>query len=251
VAPPFQKSTQKLPALHGRLMVDTINGRVRLRKWPEKRGPKKTAVQQQNVDRFTEVQRLSKNIKGSVFNYFIEATKGSGLYPRDLFTKMVLKPPIEVELLDGTVIRHRRPTLETEVFQGAIFRGNAQTTFTSSIVRQCTFGAPLIDTSMMTDFTKPGKIIIPPGVAICQFWAGWHTPVASNNAKQAYIGVDDQHENMICACTVDGSRGVTTSSGPVVVAEGEEYAFWYATSATKDVWPAGTFFACQILAASV
>ncbi len=75
------------PALTGRLMIDTVRGVLRVRKWPKKRGKPKSALQRFWVDWFRQANRLAKYADGMSQARAIEMTKGSGMYPRDVLLK--------------------------------------------------------------------------------------------------------------------------------------------------------------------
>lgn len=65
-------------------MVDSVRGVLRVRKWPKKRGPPKSAKQAFWVDWFIQANRLAKYADGMSLARAIEMTKDSGLYPRDV-----------------------------------------------------------------------------------------------------------------------------------------------------------------------
>lgn len=65
-------------------MIDSVRGTLRVRKWPKKRGPPKSAKQAWWVDWFVQANRLAKYADGASMARSIAMTKGSGLYPRDV-----------------------------------------------------------------------------------------------------------------------------------------------------------------------
>lgn len=251
MAPPFKKGTQKFPALHGRLMVDTINGRVRVRAWPRKRGPNLPEQVRINVERFTAAQRLSKEVKGVIFNRFIEATKGTGLYPRDLFTKMVLNPPIELIMLDGRVIRTRRPQVENVVFQGFILHRTSSLSLGANVNVQIPWQDPVIDTAAFWDVSDPDVITIPEGVAVMSFAAGLRDDGVFQSDWGLYLRRMTPTEETVCLQFPRGVQGVNFATGPMVVSPGEKYAAWTITNPGRSCPATACFFSGQILAASV
>jgi len=78
---------EKGPSFRGKLMLDTVRGTLRVRKWPKKRGKAKSALQQQWIDWFTQANFLAKYASGYDQVAAIERSKGTGLYPRDLILK--------------------------------------------------------------------------------------------------------------------------------------------------------------------
>jgi len=65
-------------------MIDTVRGVLRVRKWPKKRGPPKSAKQRFWIDWFTQANLLAKYADPMSQVRAIEMTKGTGLYPRDV-----------------------------------------------------------------------------------------------------------------------------------------------------------------------
>lgn len=72
------------PSLRNAVMIDSVRGVLRVRKWPRKRGKPRSALQQFWVDWFTQANLLAKYADGMTQALAIKLTKGSGLYPRDI-----------------------------------------------------------------------------------------------------------------------------------------------------------------------
>jgi len=77
----------RAPSLRGSYMIDTVRGVLRVRKWPKKRGPPRSAAQRFWVDWFTQANRLAHYVDGMAQVRAIEMTKLSGMYPRDVLLK--------------------------------------------------------------------------------------------------------------------------------------------------------------------
>lgn len=75
------------PALSGRMVIDTVRGVLRVRKWPKKRGPPKSERQAWWVDWFRQANALAKYVDPRQQEAAIVMTKGTGMYPRDLLLK--------------------------------------------------------------------------------------------------------------------------------------------------------------------
>jgi len=75
---------QRYASYRGRVMIDTVRGVLRVRKWPKKRGPPKSAKQRFWIDWFTQANLLAKYADPMSQVRAIEMTKGTGLYPRDV-----------------------------------------------------------------------------------------------------------------------------------------------------------------------
>ncbi len=68
----------------GRIMIDSVRGTLRVRRWPKKRGPPRSPLQRWWVSWFIQANLLAKYVDGMQAARFIEMTKDSGLYPRDV-----------------------------------------------------------------------------------------------------------------------------------------------------------------------
>jgi len=75
------------PSFRGRVMIDTVRGAIRVRKWPKKRGPPKSERQRFWVDWFKQANRLAKYASGLDQVTAIAMTLRSGWYPRDILLK--------------------------------------------------------------------------------------------------------------------------------------------------------------------
>lgn len=78
---------QRLASYRGRVMIDTVRGVLRVRKWPKKRGTPKSPLQRWWIDWFRQANLLAKYADGMAQARAIAMTKGSGLYPRDVMLK--------------------------------------------------------------------------------------------------------------------------------------------------------------------
>ncbi len=75
------------PGLTGRLMVDTVRGVHRVRAWPKKRGPPKSALQRQWIDWFRAANFAAKYASSRDIVRAKELTQGTAWYPRDILMK--------------------------------------------------------------------------------------------------------------------------------------------------------------------
>jgi len=66
------------------IMVDTVRGVLRVRKWPKKRGTPTSASQLYWIDWFRQANKLAKYVDAATARRAIELTAGSGMYPRDI-----------------------------------------------------------------------------------------------------------------------------------------------------------------------
>ena len=75
------------PAHTGRVVIDTVRGVLRVRKWPRKRPGPRTAIERWWTDWFVQANLLAKYADGMSQARAIQMTKGSGMYPRDVLLK--------------------------------------------------------------------------------------------------------------------------------------------------------------------
>jgi len=85
-------------------MVDMVNGKIRIRKWPRPRGKPKDPTVQANNDLFAQGNKAWKYLSAVQQDTFRNAVEGSPLLPRDLQTAMTFDRLFLFELEDGKVI---------------------------------------------------------------------------------------------------------------------------------------------------
>lgn len=66
------------------LMVDTVRGVLRVRKWPRKYGKPRSPLQAWWCDWFRQANKLAKYVDAASQRRAIQITAGSGMYPRDV-----------------------------------------------------------------------------------------------------------------------------------------------------------------------
>ncbi len=81
------KRAARSESLSGKIMVDTVRGVLRVRKWPKKRGTPKSASQRWWNDWFRQANLLAKYVDAATMRKAIELTAGTGMYPRDIILK--------------------------------------------------------------------------------------------------------------------------------------------------------------------
>jgi len=156
------------PALRGAVVVDTPNGKLRIRKWPAKRGtPKSPKVREQN-EWFKKTAKLIKFADAGQYDLAIKATVGTGLYPRDLLMHAVSSGFYDILDTDGQMITNRRKWIEPVNFQGVIAKPPSNFGISTSSLQPIDWDLPLIDTAGMWDPGNPDQFIIPAGVQVVQ-----------------------------------------------------------------------------------
>ncbi len=75
------------PSFSKRIMIDTVRGVLRVRKWPRKRGTPTAEKQIFWIDWFRQANLLYKYIDAWSVRRSMEITKGTPMYPRDVVLK--------------------------------------------------------------------------------------------------------------------------------------------------------------------
>jgi len=152
------------PGFSGRVMVDTWRGKVRVRKWPDKRGrPKSAAVRAQN-DWFRDANRLASRAPGTQAATAIEITQGSGLYPRDILMRMMAGNLGPIILPNGDTLTKATKRIEPVLFQGTTLQLTAPFAVLANTVTPITWPLPVIDKLGMWSPGAPTLLTIPAGV---------------------------------------------------------------------------------------
>jgi hypothetical protein len=84
-------------------MLDLVNGKVRARKWPQKRGKKATLAQQEQREKFRKAQVAYRYIAPTMAKDLEAATRQTPLYPRDILTSILYNRFVSFRLADGKV----------------------------------------------------------------------------------------------------------------------------------------------------
>jgi len=101
---PSKMPPRRLESLRGVVMVDMVNGKIRIRKWPRPRGKPKDPTVQANNELFAQGNKAWKYLSAVQQDTFRDAVEGSPLLPRDLQTAMTFNRLFLFELEDGRVI---------------------------------------------------------------------------------------------------------------------------------------------------
>lgn len=70
-------------------MIDTLNGQLRVRKWPRAKGGQRSKAQRKQEEWFAQVQRAANYVAPNMMWQFHEATQGTPLLPRDILTHIL------------------------------------------------------------------------------------------------------------------------------------------------------------------
>lgn len=128
-APLGRSASQRQPSLRGALMIDTLDGQLRVRKWPRARGKTRTKAQRKQEEWFAQVQRAANYVAPNMMLQFHEATQGTPLLPRDILTHILSGRAMMFVLTDGRKLYPMIFRTEVEEALDAITQTNGQILF--------------------------------------------------------------------------------------------------------------------------
>lgn len=233
-------------ALRKGLMVDTFRGRMRVRKWPRKRGkPKSAKVLEQNAW-FKAANELTRQAAPSQQRLAIEITKKSGLYPRDLLMRSISGGVFDIALPDGQVIRVRRKEYALTVFQGARVSRTTDVVIPSPGPVGVVWQQADIDTAGMWSIGDPTWLTIPPLITLCEFSAGVNADTGTGNGTWR---IDSDQGEIAAIRWIDANvpGRLTFTTGPLPVTPGHKWRLSATiNSSNRNLnWNFGTYLACS------
>lgn len=92
------------PSLRGSLMIDTVNGQVRVRAWPKKRPQPPTAAQAPVRVKFAQSQYAWNYMADNQQRWIMEQRANTPLLPRDVVTAMMFNQLANFQLPDGRML---------------------------------------------------------------------------------------------------------------------------------------------------
>ena len=228
-------------------MVDTFRGQLRVRKWPKKRGTSKNPLVVRQNEWFRDMNRLLKFAAPRQQRVAIEATKRSGLYPRDLLMMSASEGLFDIQEPGVGIIRKRRFGVQKVAFQGVRTSLLANVPVAAATSVSLTWTLPSIDTSGMWDISAPKFLTIPENVDIVEFSGGY--AFTGGVATDTFMSVQ-RSDGLILAR--DDRRGTfnsrgTFTTGPLNVVAGEQYEFIaFSTLANTVLRSSITWFTASI-----
>lgn len=155
--------------------------------WPKKRGLPDDPYAQETIGRFIMAQYMAKRAAPEQIAIAMEATKNSGLYPRDLLTKAMLAGFLDLELEDGTVLERPPLTWEVPVFKGAAVWKSGTFTIPANSSVTPTFDQIELNPVGLFDPGLPDRFTIPAGITVVDVHAFLRQQNSLNNAFQLAI----------------------------------------------------------------
>ena len=235
------------PALANALVVYSRQGKLVARSWPRPRGKARSPAQQETQDWFRDINKILRLAAPSQQRMAIEATKGTGLYPRDLLMKSAAGGLFSLSLPDGTKITPRRKAIYMAGFQGARLRLNSNQSAPQGSNLFIGWDAPDVDTAGMWDVANPDRLTIPTGVNLVEITAGARLTSGSGDVFYAIRRNDGVDVAMVQ--TTGGMVGrVAFTTGPLAVLPGQYFRLrLFINSQSRTIEAAtGTWFAATI-----
>lgn len=242
---------QRFPALSGRLILYARRGQLIVQAWPRKRGRPKSPITREQNEWFTAVNRLAKRCDPGQQKIAIEATKGTGLYPRDLLIALMAGGMVEPVYPDGSVVKAGRYFRKKIMFQGAILGLTAPQAMPANTIVTFLWPLPLVDTAGFWNVAAPTRLTIPAGIDVVELFAGWAAVGgAGTNRNLALIYKNGGLARAInWQSILDPNDAV--ASGPLIVAEGDFFeAKGLYGAATNAIGNERTFFSLNVLGAT-
>ena len=247
-----QRSTtnkQRFPALKGRVIIDSYRGQTRLRAWPRKRGrPKSQQVRDQNAW-FKEANNQAMRAAASQMRQSIDATAGTGLYPRDLIVRAMGAGLIDIIEPDGTFITYRQKFWEPIMFQGAIVRPTSAINPGVNIWNTITLPLPLVDTAGFWNAGAPTRLTIPTNIEIVKVGCNVKQNSSGGPLLATRIVMNGTTDVAWSQATSSGTVGDHVSTGPMMVSPADYFEFLVFPTRAGPFPVGPTWFAVEILQA--
>lgn len=175
---------QRFPSLSGRLVLYARRGQLIVQAWPRKRGRPKSPITREQNEWFTAVNRLAKRADPGQQTIAIRATKGTGLYPRDLLIALMSGGMVDPIFPDGSVVQAARQFRRKIMFQGVILQLVANQALIPNVATLITWPLPVLDTAGFWNVAAPDRLTIPAGIEVVKINAGWGGVVSTPNQRQ-------------------------------------------------------------------
>lgn len=212
------------PSLRGALMVDTVHGKVRVRKWPKPRGKSKNPKVLMQNKWFAETTKMLKYAAPEQVISAMVASKGTGLYPRDVLMAAAAGNLYEVQDPDGHITGYRRKFIVPVIFQGLIAYAGQGLSLPAGSYTQVPWALPELDTAGFWQVGEPATLIVPEGVQVINVsFYGTTTPGSASVLTGTITkNSGSQRLTQINSASRFSNNRVSMSTGPVVVEAGED-----------------------------
>lgn len=208
-------------AYKGRYMIDTYRGKLRVRKWPKKRGKNLHPKTLKQMEWFKRANTATKFIAPSEQMVAMWAAKGTGLYPRDLLMSALAGGLFDIETVDGETITRASTEVQPVTFQGARMERSANFGFPASTWTAIPWDNPVLNPNAMWNISAPTRLTVPAGVNVVAFQGGFIT--STQTTATIFIRVRKNGTTTV-AQTVEHRQNTKLGvivSGPVNVLPGD------------------------------
>lgn len=243
-------SKQRSPAFSGRVIFDTWRGVVRVRSWPKKRGKKSTPAQRIQRNWFRAANQIALRADPTQIKAAMEATRNSGLYPRDLIIRAMGVGLIDILQPDGSLISYRQHFWEPIMFQGTILRLATPFSPATGTWNVLPWPVPLIDTAGMWNPGQPTRLTIPANIEVVMFVAGNKQDTGFGPLLATRIRQNGVLDVAWGQATSSGSVGHGISTGPLPVVEGDFFDVLTFPTLAGNLAVGPTYFASIIMQAA-
>jgi len=240
-----------LPGTIDRVVVDTIRGVYRVRKWPPKRGTPTDPIQLQRIARFASANRLAKYVNGAFWKKAIAVTNGTGLYPRDLLVQAMTTGLNDVVMDDGRLITQKVWRLDQMAWQGVTLEKTSNQGYTASSAVAVTWAQANMQTWPLWDAGTPNRITIPADITVVELKAA----VRCNTIVAGFQQLSIRKNGTTLMASQNQNSGAAPAmqcdTGPIDVVNGDWFEVLYQGANNKTIEATNrTYFSCTILATS-
>jgi hypothetical protein len=247
----FRPFRSNPPALRKGVVIDTVRGSVRVRKWPKARGKPRSRQTQLQNEWFADIMRKLKYLPSDAVEFAIQASKGTGLYPRDVLMMQLTKSNVDIEQEDGTLLTQRLQGVWQVAFQGIRLQLAADQAGGNGAPVAITWPIPPFDTVGMWTPSHPERIIIPGGVKLVRLTASVFTTNAATATVQVFLRDKDGESAATFRGTLVARGWGAVDTGPYPVAQGDYFYIETIFSAARTLLAGPlVYFACEVLEAT-
>ena len=237
--------------------MDTLNGKIRVRAWPRRRGKPKSTAQAETQSTFAEYQRAWRYIAPQFAKQLTEAVSGTPLYPRDILTSMLANRFCQFQMPDGRIlypVTTRNQVSEaldaisqTEGFilvrgeqfwearpyvpgleDGALVQITSPFSWTTAGTYAVPFDEAVYDSALLWDASQPTRLTIPAGVSSIQLFAMMQTATGGGQFLGQVRKNGSLYPNVVpglpqADTDTAGTDSVNLAGAPIPVEEGDYF----------------------------
>lgn len=216
---------QNLPALEGGVEVYPFRGKLCIRKKKAKKGPKKSAKQQRQVDWFSQARRLIKYSEPQQMRRAIEQTRNTLIYPADLLMMAMAGNYIDtIETPEQTYTKWE-PQLMPVAYQGCVTGLDATETGGSFSNVTPDLGLPSIQTVGIWAPSEPTRLQVPANVGVVEVGFKYRLSLSSDAWGSLWITKNGADNIAYGAGRYFSLIQGICSTGPILVNEGDYFEF--------------------------